>query len=379
MENVLKMGIREVFQVLYSPVKAFKKIIEKPDIKGVLLVLLLLTVSSVAVQYVLSSKQLIEIRNPENDDWTEALTNQHNWTSDGSLSLDVTDYQLGNSSISSSALEATSIWLKLTGIDSINCSEETSYPELFFWINWTNEAESFPSSGTLRLFSGSEDNYFEKDITDILASSGEWTNMTLNVGPDQGWDSLNSPDWQNITGIEFNLVWSNSANLTLNIDGLFFRTFASSIEQGTFYIEIISVILQVGMNWIIWAGVIVIVAKLLFHEDLGQWNVFFIIIGYVFMVTVISDIITVILGSPLPNLMYLFDSASGLYYSRNFELWLSNWAYQVLTLLIWIGYAWRTALSAIVIRLMKNTTWGKALTISVIAFAVRFVITLFGF
>jgi hypothetical protein len=378
-ENVLKMGIREVFQVLYSPVKAFKKIIEKPDIKGVLLVLLLLTVSSVAVQYVLSSKQLIEIRNPENDDWTEALTNQHNWTSDGSLSLDVTDYQLGNSSISSSALEATSIWLKLTGINSINCSEETSYPELFFWINWTNDAESFPSSGTLRLFSGSEDSYFEKDITDILASSGEWTNMTLNVGPDQGWASPNSPDWQNITGIEFNLVWSNSANLTLNIDGLFFRTFASSIEQGTFYIEIISVILQVGMNWIIWAGVIVIVAKLLFHEDLGQWNVFFIIIGYVFMVTVISDIITVILASPLPNLMYLFDSTSGLYYSRNFELWLSNWAYQVLTLLIWIGYAWRTALSAIVIRLMKNTTWGKALTISVIAFAVRFVITLFGF
>jgi hypothetical protein len=377
-ENALKLVVREVFEVLYSPVNAFRKIIEKPYFKGVLLVLLLVIVSSVAVQYIVSSKRLLEGRTPESDDWTEALMNQHIWTSNGSLSPDVTDYQIGNSSISSSVLESTSIWLKLTGIDSINCSEGSDYTELFFWINWTNAVESFPSSGTLRLFSGSEDSYFEKGLTSLLAPSGEWTNATLNVGPDQGWASNNSPDWQNITEIEFNLVWSDSANITLNIDGLFFRTFATSIERGTFYVEIISVILQVGMNWIIWAALLIIVAKL-FHEDLGQWNVFFIIIGYVFMATVISDIMTVILASPLPNLTYLFDSTSGFYYPRNFELWLSNWAYPVLTLLIWIGYAWRTALSAIVIRLMKNTTWGKALTISVIAFAVRFALGLFGF
>jgi len=377
-ENALKLVVREVFEVLYSPVNAFRKIIEKPDFKGVLLVLLLVIASSVAVQYVASSKQLLEGRPPESDDWTEVLMNQHVWTSNGSLSLDVTDYQMGNSSISSSALESTSIWLKLTGIGSINCSEGSDYTELFFWINWTNEVGSFPSSGTLRLFSGSEYSYFEKDLTSLLAPSGEWTNTTLNVGPDQGWASNNSSDWRNITGIEFNLVWSDSANLTMNIDGLFFRSFASSVERGTLYVELISVILQVGMSWIVWAGLVIIVAKL-FHEDLGQWNVFFIIIGYVFMVTFVSNIVSGLLASTLPNLIYLFDSTSALYYPRNSELWLSSLAFQLLTPLLWIEYIWTTALSAIVIRLMKNTTWGKALAISVIAFAARFVLSLFGF
>jgi len=143
-------------------------------------------------------------------------------------------------------------------------------------------------------------------------------------------------------------------------------------------VEIISVILQVGMNWIIWAGLVLIVAKL-FQEDLGQWNVFFIIIGYVFMVTFVFNIVTGILASTLPNLTYLFDSTATLYYPRNSELWLSNLAFQLLTPLIWIEYAWTTALSAVVIRLMKNTTWGKALTISVIAFAARFALSYFGF
>jgi len=381
-ENALKLVVREVFEVLYSPVNAFRKIIEKPDFKGVLLVLVMVISSMIVVQYVASSKILLENRLPENDDWTESLTNQHNWVSNGSPSIDDTDYQMGNTdgnhSIASSVLTETSIWLKITDIGSINCSEETGYKELFFWIKWTNENGLSPSSAILKLFSGSENSYFEKDLTSLLAPSGEWTNTTLNVGPDQGWASNNSPDWQNITGIEFNLVWSDSANLTMKIDGLLFRNFASSVERGTFYVEIISVILQVGMNWIIWAGLLIIVAKL-FHEDLGQWNVFFIIIGYVFMVTVVSNIIHVMLLSTLPSLNYLLDSTSTVYYARNPELLISNLAYPLLISLNLIGYVWTTALSAIVIRLMKNITWGKALTISVIAFAVRFALSLFGF
>jgi len=111
-ENALKLVVREVFEVLYSPVNAFRKIIEKPDVKGILLVLLLVIVSAVAVQYVASSKQLLEARIPESDDWTEALMNQHVWTSNGSPLLDETDYRMGNidgnNSISSSVLTETS-------------------------------------------------------------------------------------------------------------------------------------------------------------------------------------------------------------------------------------------------------------------------------
>jgi len=87
-ENAVKLVGREVFEVLYSPVKAFRKIIEKPDLKGVLLVLLLVIASTVVFQFVYNSKQLYENRAPENDDWTESLTNSHSWASNGLPSLD---------------------------------------------------------------------------------------------------------------------------------------------------------------------------------------------------------------------------------------------------------------------------------------------------
>jgi hypothetical protein len=382
-ENAVKLVGREIVEVLYSPVKAFRKIIEKPDLKGVLLVLLLVIASTVVFQFVYNSKQLYENRAPENDDWTEALTNSHSWVSNGLPSLDEADYKIGNSdgnhSVASSVLNATGIWLKISDFDSVNCSGEKGYNELFFWINWVNEAETFPSSGTLKLFSGSEDSYFEYNkITEHLASSGEWTNITLNVGSNQGWASTNSPDWQTITGIEFNLVWLDSANLTLKVDGLFFRNYVSPIEALGFSVALfslfVSVAVSVAMNWILWAGIVVIVAKL-FGEELGKWNVVFIIIGHAFIVTAVYTLVSALAFSSIPVVSLPVDY--DLQIAVLNEVWLPNLAYQLGTLILWVGEVWIAALSAVVIRLMKNTTWGKAATIAVVAFVVRFVLRLF--
>jgi len=378
----LKLVVREVFEVLYSPVNAFRKIIEKPDFKGVLLVLVLAVSSMLISQYVVSSKLFLENRLPENDDWTEALTNQHNWVSNGALSIDDTDYKMGNSdgnhSITSSVLTETSIWLKITDIDSINCSE-TGYNELFFWIKWTHEEELAPSSGTLKLFSGSEDSYFEYNkITELLVSNGEWVNATLNVGPDQGWTSNNSPDWQDITGIEFRLDWSSSANLTMKIDGLFFRKFSSPIITGEFSGLLIPIILQLvlnfAMNWILWAGILIIVAKL-FNEDLGRWNVFFVIIAYSFIATVVYTLISAVPFSTLPLLNVPLDANA---FNALLDMsWRPLLAYQLWLYIPVIGEVWIAALGAVVVRLMKETTWSKAATIAAVAFAIRFLLRLF--
>jgi hypothetical protein len=59
------------------------------------------------------------------------------------------------------------------------------------------------------------------------------------------------------------------------------------------------------------------------------------------------------------------------------ELWFSNPAYLVGTLVMWAGEVWVAALSAVVIRVMKNTTWGRAAIIAAVAFAVRFILRLF--
>ena len=377
------MTVREVFEVLYSPVNAFKKISEKPDFKAVLLVLVLIIASMMISQYVVASKLLLENRAPESDDWTEALTNQHSWVSNGELSVDDADYQMGNldgnHSITSSALTETSIWMHVLDIGSINCSEEAGYIDLFFWVKWSHEAELAPSSGTLKLFSGSEDSYFESDVTSLLASSGEWTNITLSVGSDQGWTLTDSPDWQDITGIEFRLDWSSSANVTMKIDALFFRKYSSPLATGEFAALLptilLEVVLNVAMNWILWAGILMIVAKL-FNEELGRWNVFFVIIGYSFIATVVYTLVTVAPLSTLPMLNVPLDSNA---FNALFDAsWRFLPAYQLVSYIPIIGEVWITALGAIAIHTMKEEiTWSKAATIAAVAFAIRFLLRLF--
>ena len=55
-------------------------------------------------------------------------------------------------------------------------------------------------------------------------------------------------------------------------------------------------------------------------------------------------------------------------------------AYQLWLYIPIIGEIWVTALGAVVIRQMKETTWSKAATIAAVAFAIRFMLRyLFGF
>jgi hypothetical protein len=377
--------VQEVFEILYSPVKAFRKVIEKPDFKGVILVLVLVISSMLIVQYIASSKLLLENRNPEDDNWTETLTNQHSWASNGLLTLDSTDYKLGNldgnHSIVSSFSDETNIWCKLENISSINCSE-TGFKELFFFIKWTNDDESFPISGSIKLFSGTEESYFENNnFIDALGLSGNWKNTTLNVGSNQGWSSNNSPNWEEITGLEFQLVWESSSNLSLKIDSLFFRNYISPFATGAFEGIILTIAFQVMLNFatnlILWAGLLLIIAKL-FQEEVGPWNVFFIIIGYSFIVTVVYTLLSAIPLSTLPMIEVPIDQIA-----LNAMLdvtWRPLIAYQLWLYIPIIGEVWLAALGAIVIRQIREINWSKAATIAAVAFAIRFILRLlFGF
>lgn len=378
------MVVREVFEVLYSPVKAFRKIIEKPDLRGVLIILALVVSSTVAVQYVVSSRLFLENRAPENDDWTESLTNQHNWLSNGLLVLDEMDYQMGNANGNHSIAslitnEASNLTMKLIDISPINNTEESRYTELFFWIKWTRADASPPNSGTLKLFSNSEDSYFAKDITGYLGLNGEWTNTTLNIGPDQDWTSHNSSDWQSITGLEFSLSWSSSANLTMKIDGLFFRKFSSPVYTGEFSSLILLPVIVQGMitfaiNWVLWSGILILVGRL-FQEDLGRWNVFFIIIGYTFITIFVYTIVNGLLISSLPPLDLPLDTkAAGALIN---ERWVPMLAYRLIGFVQLIGEIWIAALGAVVVRLLRETTWGRAATIAAVTFGIRFLLNSF--
>ena len=371
------MGVREVFEVLYSPVKAFKKIIEKPDFKGVLLIIVLVIVSMVVVQYVAASKFFLETRTPDDENWTESMTF---WASNYNLSLDDVDYKVGNYSVKSFVSNGINTWMKTTDIGSFDCLEDTGYKELFFWINWTHSNGTFPNSGaTLRLFSVNESRYFELDLsTSISEFSGEWGNVTVNIGPQsQSWASSNSPDWKNVTGLEFRLVWPTPANLTMKIDGLYFRKYVSPLETGTFSGAIIPILMSsavsFSMNWILWAGILLMIAKVL-REEVGPWTVFFVVIGYVFVSTVVYTIASAVSLSTLPALNLLSaDDINVLIH----EMWYPYLAYQVWLYLPLVGEVWVAVLCATAIRLLRGITWGKAASISMIAFIIRLVLRFF--
>jgi hypothetical protein len=379
MENLVKMFVKEVFEVLYSPVKAFKKIIEKRDFKGVILVLVLVIASMLISQYVVASKLIVETRTPEADDWTEMLVTPHNWTSNGSPSWDAADYQMGNAdgnySISSLATDNTTIWLKLTDIEPVSCSDD-GQKEMFFWIKWVNEGESFPTSGTLKLFSDSEESYFEADITSFLTSSGEWANVTLNVGSGQSWASYNSPNWQSITGLKFELNWASSANLTMKIDGLFFRQFVPYLDavgtSGVIQITLFSLGMPFIIDWILWSAILMLVAKL-FQEDLGRWANLLVIIGYTYITYAVYTLINTAFLASLPPINWYLDPS--LAQAVLNELWIPLPAYTISLYLPVIGSIWTALLAAVVVRLMLDTNWRKALTIALVAFGVNFVLS----
>ena len=375
------MGVREVFEVLYSPVKAFKKIVEKPDFKGVILILVLFMSFTLVEQYVITSKLLLRTETPDEDDWTESLSNQHDWASNDSPSLDETDYKMGNTagnhSVKSFVFNDTSIWMKVTDIGSFDCSADTGYEELFFWIKWIHENGVQSSGATLRLFSGSESSYFERSLTNFIASSDEWSNATLKVGPDQGWSSTNSSDWKSVTGLEFRLFWLDSTNPTMKIDGLYFRKYVSPLETGAFSGAIIPILMSAAvsfsMNWILWAGILLMVAKV-FREEVGPWTVFFVIIGHVFIVTGVYMIVSAVSLSTLPVLN--LPLADGSYISSH-EILYPYLAYQVWLYLPLVGEVWIAVLCATAIRLLRGITWGKAASISVVAFIIRLILRFF--
>ena len=131
-----------------------------------------------------------------------------------------------------------------------------------------------------------------------------------------------------------------------------------------------------SMNWILWAGILLMIAKV-FREEVGPWTVFFVIIGHVFIATVVSSLASAVLLSTLPalNLPLKVDDVSVLGYH---EMWSPYLAYQVwLYFLPFVPEVWTAVLCTIAIRLLRGITWGRAASISVVAFILRFVLRFF--
>jgi len=383
-KELVTVFVQDIVEVIYSPVKAFKKIVAKPEFKAVILLFALFAVVGMVSQYMLYSKLNVETRTPSDDGWCQALTDGHVWLSSGTLTVNSTNFKVGtvdlNNSIVASSVNVSDVWLQVTEFGSLNCSGEDGFVDMFFWLRWV--CDEAPVSGSVKLFSGSVDNYFVSNITGSLGGSREWVNVTLPVGGGDNWTAVGSADWQDIVGVEFDLGWASAVNSKVNVDGLFLWQYVSPIESGLFVAELpyllFSVVLNTAMNWILWAGILILVAKL-FNVDLGRWNVFFVVFGYSFIAMVVYSAIDLLPLSALPALAEVpLDSVA---FSALLDAtWRPLLAYQLWLYIPIVGMVWVAGLGAVAVHAVKaeeELPWGKAGMIAAVAFVIRFLLILF--
>lgn len=377
------MVVQEVLRVIYSPVKAFKEIVKSPSIKGPLLIFLLFMLASAGYQYVSASKAVFEIGTPERDEWTESTSL---WTPEG-VSIDDADKVVGNYSIVSYVTNNTRVWMRITGIGSLNSSADQGYKSLSFRIKWIHQNKTFPSSNaTLRLFSGGESRYFTLDLMNLINVSGSWANLTVNLGSsDQGWRSVDSPDWGNITGLKFELAWLSSevADLTLKIDDLYFGKhvlfFATDRFTSWFVESLMTTTFSFFLGWSLYAVLLLLIIKLSGSEA-GPWSMLFIVIGYTFSIRIVHVLVDAFLVSTLPQLVFPLrawnpiageeELASKLIDDIYQTSWYPTLAYSLTLPLVFAFYAWAIALSVIAIHFLREFTWKKAASISITAYLI---------
>lgn len=382
------MIVKDIFKVIYSPIKAFESIAKKPDIKGPFIILALILVSAAIEQYVFASKVLLATKTPGNDQWTEQIPSSWNWTSNGIISLDNTTYVIGNYSVRSIVSNDTSIWMK-TNIGLLNCSGDEGYKRMSFWINWTHQQGTFPSNSTLRLFSTTESRYFELSLANLISkTSGEWSIPTgIAVGSDsqEGWVLVNSPSWGSVTGLEFMLKWlpSDRANLTMNIDDLLFAkkpsSFLTAASLGDYIVvALISTVIGFFLTWIVYVGSFFIVSAG-FHQKVGSWRALFIVMGYAFAIAIAGVLVRAILYMGLPALSFPMNSwppstpADSIRASvLEGQFWFSSAVYP-LALVTNLGLdLWIVALCAVSMRTLGGLSWKRAAIFAAFAYFIKF-------
>lgn len=132
--------------------------------------------------------------------------------------------------------------------------------------------------------------------------------------------------------------------------------------------------------WILYTGIILVVA-VAFHEKIGSRRTLFTVLGYTFIVTVVSILISALLISTFPTVNFPVSSwppatedDAILVQGYMEEFWYSTLAFQFVFYISFIMDLWVAALCAISIRSLGELTWGKAILFSFTAYIVTFVL-----
>lgn len=380
------MILTDILKVLYQPHKVFKQIVQNPKYLGAIIVLLLFVAAQVAFQYTQYSKVYYEQTSPEINKlgtWTENATL---WRGNSGIAI-TTNYDdfinnafYGNGSLQFAHSNSNNMSIALSGINQVDCGP-TGFQNLSMRIKIVAPQAS-PEKVTLTLYSLSDANYFQYDLTSNFSNSSAislWNNLTVPVGSGN-WQNSGTPQWQNITALKFDFAFSASSNITVRMEGLFFRgVYETPIQTDSigFLIYVLQLVFpQFLFEWLILTGLLYIVIKGL--KGTLTWKPLFVAVGFALIVIVAQTLLSIAATAALPAHNYypveLMTGVPGEAQAIANTLTSTTATYSTILVVLQLAtYVWISAVNAIVVRtLIPEFSWSK----SALASAVSLVVTI---
>lgn len=380
----------QIIKVIYSPFKAFREIIQDPKYLGPVMVMILFIAAYTGFSYIATSKLYDEQTLPiasNRDEWTE---NSDLWTSNVSVVTESDDClsggSYGNKSIEFSIVNDTQIRMQMNPKESINCSGPEGYNKTSFRIKMIQPDTTELNEASLYLFSGQAE-YFYYNLIEQFISLNEtvWNNLTVTIGPESEWTEKSAnADWSNVTSLGFEFIWSKDADLTVRIDGLFFRgVFKPIIQELPMSVFNFSVgaFMQFTIKWVILSGLLYIMIKAFGAKT--AWRPLLILVGFALITIFIQAAVNAVAFSTLPRINRPLELAGGV--GGEFEIAYNNfmeeiWLVDQICRYVQIGVlVWTIVLCSIATRELAEFSWTKSFLVSVVAYFIGMMVENFIF
>jgi hypothetical protein len=427
--------LEDIAKVIYSPVTAFKKVIENPKYLGAIIIVLLFIGLQMGYAYAQFSKTYTENTSPavgELSDYTNATAvmssdaNSKLWRASNGVTItnnfdDFINYSVfvpaiignyslfGNNSLEFDTSNTTIISAALSNTFNVSCAAG-NFENLTMVIKLV-QPQVTPVKASITLYSVNDSNYYTYDLTNLLSNPqniDQWNNLTIPVGPSsqEFWTVGGSPSWGNITALKLDFNYGSSgssSNVVIRIGALFFhgeyQTFIQTYGPTALISFLEAFSLQFIFSWLLLTGLIYIFFKAL--KAPITWKPLFIAIAFALFVMVIRSVVNIVAAFTLPAVFYPFDVSLGVTsnpygaiyvptqaavtYTAQSQAVLNNIVAMtssfdfVVEAMFLVSYVWLGALCTIVIgTLQPEFSMIKRITISAVSVAVMwFVLILF--
>ena len=357
----------DILKVLYAPQKVFKEIIQNPKYLGPLLVFLIVVAAQSGFYYAQSEKIYYEQTYPTSDQLGLWTTNATLWTVSSGVTVNnnyvdsLNNSYYGNGTLQFAAVSTSAVSMAIPSFTNVDCSP-SSFQNLSMRIKQVDPL-STPSKVTVTLYSQSDSNYFQYDLTSAFSNAsliGVWNNITIPVGSSaSGWQANGNPQWTNVTGLKLDFSFPSANNVTLRMTGLFFRgeykTFAQISISGLVITILQQSLFQFIFEWLFITGLMYIIIRGL--KGAITWKPVFIAIGIILIVTAIQAIISIAATQTLPIIHSPIELQTGLPGEAQLissALALQTETYTLITGIVQlITYAWIVALCALAVRAVQ--------------------------